>query len=77
MHAAARLEMTYASEDLADRMLASVRVDNGEHARSWREGTRLITEASAESPGALRHTLEDLLACLSAAEGAEDLADEG
>ena len=72
----ARLELDYADEPTAERMLASVQVDNAGYARSWREGSTLVTEAEADGPGALRHTLEDLLACLAAAEGADRAVEE-
>ena len=76
MRAAGRLELTYADEATAERLLASVRVDNEGYVGTWRQGPTLIAEATADGPGALRHTLDDLLACLSAAEGTDEAAEE-
>lgn len=76
MRVAGRVELTYRDDLTAERLLASVSVDNEGYVRTWRQGPTLIAEAEAESPGALRHTLEDLLACLSAAEDADSVADE-
>ena len=76
MRAHCRLEIGCRDAATAERLLSSLAVDNEGFARSWREGSTLVTEAKADSPGALRHTLEDLLACLAAAEGA-DASTEG
>ena len=76
MRAAGRVEIAYEDEGVAERMLASVRTDDGEYVRSWREGRVLVAEAKAASPGALRQTFEDLLACLAAAEGTEAVAED-
>jgi len=70
------LELECADPATADRLLRSLAVDNEGHARSWREGAVLMTEADATSPGSLRHTLEDLLACVVAAEGADALPED-
>lgn len=66
--ARARLEFRYRSAAVAERVLKSVEVDNAPHIASHRQGPTIVSEATADSPMSLLHTLEDFLACVALAE---------
>jgi hypothetical protein len=59
-----------ASATEADRLRAAVSADNPAFVRVEVEGTTLVVHLTANSATSARATLEDLLACLSAAERA-------
>jgi hypothetical protein len=59
-----------ASTTEADRLRAAVTADNPAFVRVEVEGTTLVVRVTAQSAPSARATLEDLLACLSAAERA-------
>ncbi len=59
-----------ASAAEADRLRAAVAADNPPYVRVAVEGTELVVRVRASSAASARATLEDLLACLSAAERA-------
>ncbi len=63
-----RLDFLYPTEEEAERVARAVAVDDAGFMRTWREGTHLISEASAPTALSLLHTLEDYLACVSVAE---------
>jgi hypothetical protein len=69
-----RLERRYRSSEEAGRIWRSVSVDNPAFLRGGARGNHLVIEVAGESAGSLRATLDDLLACLGAAEraGAKD-----
>jgi hypothetical protein len=54
----------------ADRLRASVAADNPEFVHVEVEGTELVVRVTARSATSARATLDDLLACLGAAERA-------
>jgi hypothetical protein len=56
------------SAEEAHRLAAAVAADNPPHVRARAEGTVLMIRVSAASPASLRATLDDLLACVQAAE---------
>lgn len=66
--ARATLRIRYASAARAEAMRAALAPENEGWVRARVEGDALVAEAEADSPGALLHTLDDLLAALSAAE---------
>lgn len=63
-----RLEFRYESGDLATKVLRSVEQENVPYVSARVEGTRLISDAEADSLMSLLHTLDDYLACISVAE---------
>lgn len=63
-----RLEFTYPSEKVAEKVLRAVELENHPYIRARREGKILLSEASADSLKSLLHTLEDYLANVSVAE---------
>lgn len=62
------MRRTCASAAEARRLRAAVAADNPPFVRVEVEGTALVIRVTAASPESARATLEDLLACLSAAE---------
>jgi hypothetical protein len=54
--------------ETAEKVLDSVRLDNGEWISSKLEDRRIICEASSDTIGGLLHTAEDFLACVALAE---------
>ena len=70
----ATLRLAFATEDEARRMAAALAPENGAHLRVSIEGNVLVAEAEADAPLKLLHTLDDALACLSAAEKAARVA---
>lgn len=73
MRSSASLVLRFASETEARTMAASLAPENGDWLRARIEGATLVLEADADSPLALLHTLDDALACLSAAQRAARL----
>lgn len=65
--ARAEARLAFASADEARRMLASIAPENGSFVRASVEGATLVLLADADSPLSLLHSLDDALACLSAA----------
>jgi hypothetical protein len=63
-----RLERSYGSDDLAARVVGAVAVDDPGTVSILRRGDRVVVEAEGEDPASLRRTLDDLIACLGAAE---------
>jgi hypothetical protein len=59
-----------ASRSAAERLRDAVSADNPEYVRVEVEGTDLVVRVTATSPASARTTLDDVLACLSAAERA-------
>lgn len=55
-------------------MAAALAPENGKYLATRVEGNVLVAEASAEGALSLLHTLDDALACLSAAQRASRLA---
>ena len=68
--ARAEVRLRFESEDAARWMAASIGPENGRHVRARVEGHVLVLEAEAAAPLSLLHTLDDVLACLSAAQRA-------
>jgi len=54
----------------AERFRVAVAADNPEYVRVTVEGSELVVRVAASAPASARATLEDLLACLGAAERA-------
>lgn len=63
-----RLEFTYESPDLAQKVLSAVELENYPYVRAQIEGNQLISDASTDSLDSLIHTLEDYLSCIAVAE---------
>ena len=63
-----RLQFAYRSKAVAEKVARSLRVDDAADITSTVEGRTLVADAHADSLGALLHTLEDYLACLTVAE---------
>lgn len=55
---------------VADAVHRALAPDNAEYVTARVEGSVLVAGAAADSPGGLLHTLDDLLACVTAAEKA-------
>lgn len=69
------LEMDLGSEERARNVNRSLEMDNGDHARSWVEGSVLKVECQAKSLMSLLHTIEDLMSCLKVADELTDVED--
>jgi hypothetical protein len=63
-----RLGRTYPSRPEAERVAAAVAVDNPGFVRLRVDGPRIEIELDATTPARARATLDDLVACLNAAE---------
>lgn len=66
--ARARIVVRFATEADARILLAALAPENAGFVRARVEGAAIVAEADAAGPGPLLHTLDDLLASLSAAE---------
>lgn len=75
MQATCLLELDLGSEERAFNVNRSLEMDNGEHARSWVDGSILKVECQAKTLMSLLHTIEDLMACLKVAEEISDVED--
>ena len=64
----ATLTRDCASEAMATALRAAISPDNGLYAEVTQEGGRLTITVHARTLGELRRTLDDLLACMGAAE---------
>jgi hypothetical protein len=64
------LRRPYPSPEVARRIAAALNADNPAFVRVAVEGSALAIRLTADSPGSARATLDDLLACLQAAERA-------
>ena len=64
------VRVEFGSPEVARAVVEALRVDDAQFIRSRLEGSALVAEAEAASPGSLLHTLDDYLACLTAAEKA-------
>jgi hypothetical protein len=69
-----RLERRYPSRREAERVGRSVAADNPEFVVTKVLGNRLTIDVSGGSPASVRMTLDDLIACLGAAEKAGEAA---
>ncbi len=69
------LELDLGSPERASNVNRSLEMDNGEHARSWVEGSVLKVECHARSLMSLLHTIEDLMSCLKVAEEISEVED--
>ena len=68
MEASCLLELDLGTEERARNVNRSLELDNGDHARTWVEGSVLKMECQAKSLMSLLHTIEDLMACLKVAD---------
>jgi hypothetical protein len=68
VEASCLLELDMGTEERALNVNRSLELDNGEHARSWVEGSILRMDCQAKSLMSLLHTIEDLMACLKVAD---------
>jgi hypothetical protein len=57
-----------ASEVAADRLARAVAADNPAHVRVTAEGAELVVRVAPGSAASVRATLDDLLACIAAAD---------
>ena len=62
------LARTYATSEMAQALARALAPDNAGFVRCRVEGRKLTLEAEASSVGELQRSLDDALACLSAAE---------
>ena len=62
----------YPDERAARSVMEAVRPDNGSFVESSLEGRVLVLRMEASSAGTLRNTMDDLMACIKAAEDAID-----
>ncbi len=63
-----RIVLEYGSEDMARAVFGSVELDNRGFISGKVEDKRIVFEISGENPMSLSHTINDLLACVKAAE---------
>jgi tRNA threonylcarbamoyladenosine modification (KEOPS) complex Pcc1 subunit len=62
------LVIEYESEEKAEKVLRSIKVDDLDFVSSTLEEKKLLTVIKAKSISSLIHTLDDYLACVSVAE---------
>ena len=62
----------YADERSARSVMEAIRPDNGPYVESSLEGRVLVLRMESASAGTLRNTMDDLMACIKAAEDAID-----
>ena len=65
--ATCHLEFSFSSEEEADILLQSIRIEDECYIKTSRDGCIIRAEAEAENPQSLLHTLNDYLSCLAAA----------
>ena len=70
MKSRATLRLRFDTPEEAARLAASLAPENDGYIRTRVEGDVLVAEAEADAPLSLLHTLDDALACLTAAERA-------
>ena len=58
----------FTNSDVAERVLETLKPDNGEYIHSKVKGNDLISTAESDTLLSLRSTLDDFLACLGTAE---------
>lgn len=58
----------FTNSDIAERVLETLKPDNGEYIHSHVKGNDLISTAVSDTLLSLRSTLDDFLACLGTAE---------
>ncbi|HEV2519736.1 MAG TPA: KEOPS complex subunit Pcc1 [Thermoplasmata archaeon] len=63
-----RLERRYGSSELARRVVGAVAVDDPGSVSIHRDDDRVVFEVGGDDPASIRATLDDLIACLGAAE---------
>ncbi|MBO4569430.1 MAG: hypothetical protein J5674_05725 [Candidatus Methanomethylophilaceae archaeon] len=64
------ISVDYGDEGLARAVMDALGPDNGGYVESSLDGGTLTLRMESESAGALRNTMDDLMACLKAAEDA-------
>jgi tRNA threonylcarbamoyladenosine modification (KEOPS) complex Pcc1 subunit len=62
------IELDYESKEQAEKVAASISLDNGSYAQAQVRGNQLVLTASANSAPSMLHTLEDLLSCVKVAD---------
>ncbi len=72
-----RLERSFPSEAIAERIVRALAVDDPGTFRVEREGRRVVLEVSGPTAGAVRRTVDDLLAGVLAAERTAGLGRPG
>jgi hypothetical protein len=68
MKSRARLILRFEDAETARAVAASVSPEDERYIRTTQRGATVASEAAAESPLSLLHTLDDYLACVSVAE---------
>jgi tRNA threonylcarbamoyladenosine modification (KEOPS) complex Pcc1 subunit len=68
MKAECSLIFEYKSEDIAKKILNSIKVDNYDFVNSQINKNTITTNIKCNSVSSLIHTLDDLLACITIAE---------
>ncbi len=63
-----KLILEYESEELADRILRAIDVDNYSYITCEREGKRIICVSKADEISTMLRTLDDFLSCAITAE---------
>ncbi|HEV2166020.1 MAG TPA: KEOPS complex subunit Pcc1 [Thermoplasmata archaeon] len=63
-----RIARSYGTADLAERVVGAVSVDDPGAVEIARSRDRVVLEVRGTDPASVRRTLDDLLACLAAAE---------
>jgi hypothetical protein len=74
MKSRATLLLTFSDAAVAKAVADSVSLDDQEFILTRRKGRTISSEARAESPMSLLHTLDDYLACISVAERTSETA---
>lgn len=77
MRCSATVRVACADAATAQALLAALEPDNGLWIRGRVEGRTLVLDGDSDSPAGLRRTLDDVLACASAATKATALAGDG
>ncbi len=68
-----RIVLEYRSERMAEAIFRSVESENSGYVEGKIEGKNLVFEISADKAMSLSHTINDLLACVKAAESSLEI----
>jgi tRNA threonylcarbamoyladenosine modification (KEOPS) complex Pcc1 subunit len=68
------IRFPYPDRKTAEAIASAVAPENGSYVEAELEGSILVCRMSSESPGTLRSTADDLLACIKAAEESAGIA---
>ena len=64
------ITLEFESEEMAENVLKSVKIDNEGYVESHREGNKMVSIIKGDAPLSVLNTIEDFLSCVKVAEQA-------